>query len=58
MFETARTYHYTVLARKFVKTCRVGLAPVVTITLLIGVVERAEVVTMTADSNEGISNEF
>lgn len=58
MFETARTYHYTVVARKFVKTRRVGVAPVVTITLLIAAAERAEVVAMNAVANEDIGKEF
>jgi hypothetical protein len=56
MYKSARTYHY--VACKFVKAGRIGLTLVVTITLLIGVVEGAEVVAMSVAADEDIGDEF
>jgi hypothetical protein len=58
MLKSVGTYLYAVVARKFVKTARTGLALVVTITLLIAVVEGAEVVVMDAVAGQDIGDEF
>jgi hypothetical protein len=58
MFKSSRTYHYAVVAHKFVKAGRIGLALVVTITLLISVVEGAKIVAMNAVAGEDIGDEF
>ena len=58
MFKSARTYHYAVATRKFVKMGRAGLALGITITLLICVVEDVGVIGTNAVSNENIRDEF
>ena len=58
MFKIARTYHYAVITRKFIKIGRIGPALVGAITLLIGVAEGAEVIGTIAVADEDISNEF
>ena len=54
----AGTYHYTILAAKFVQAGRVGLALVVRTSSLIGVVEDAEVVMTNSVAGEDIGHEF
>ena len=59
MFKTARTYHYAAVTCKFVKIGRVGLALVVTITLLTNIMaEGVGVIGTNAVANEDIRNKF
>ena len=44
------TYHCAILARKFAKSGRVGLALVVGTTLLVGMVENVEVVVISVST--------
>jgi len=57
-FRHARTYHYTVLAREFVKVDRVGLALVVRTMLLVGVVEGVKVVVVDVIAVKDIGDEL
>ena len=52
------TYHYAVLARKFVKTRRVGLTLMTRAALFVGVVEDLEVVLINVVAGEDIRDEF
>jgi len=52
------TYHYSVLAYKFVKAGRVSLALVVRTTLLAGVVKGVEIVVIDVVATKGIGDEF
>ena len=52
------TYHYAVLALKFVKVDRVGLALVIRTMLFVGVVEGFEVVVVDVVALKGIGDEF
>ena len=58
MFETYETHHYAVLACKFVKARRFGLALVVRTTLLVGAVYGVEVVVINVVAVKDIGNEF
>ena len=58
MFKIARTYHYAILACKFVKVGRVGLLLFISSNLFIGVAKDVEVVVSKAVTNENIGNEF
>jgi len=51
------TYHYTVLALKFVKVDRVGLALVIRTMLFVGVVEGFEVIVVDVVALKGIGDE-
>ena len=57
-FKSPDTYHYAVLARKLVKSGRVGLALVVRTTLLVGMVENVEVVAIDVVASKDIGDEF
>jgi len=57
-FRHAGTYHYAVLARKFAKVGRVGLALVVRTMLLVGVVEGIEVVVVDVIAVKDIGDKF
>jgi len=57
-FKTTSTYHYTVLACKFVRVGRVGLALVVRTMLFVGVVEGVEVVVVDIIAMKDIGDEF
>jgi len=57
-FRHAGTYHYPVLARKFVKMGRVGLALVVRTMLFVRVVEGVEVVVVDVIAVKGIGDEL
>ena len=57
-FKSTRTYHYSVLARKFIQAERIGLTLVVRTTLLIGAVEDIEVEMVNAISGKDIGDEF
>ena len=52
------TYLHTIVAPKFVKVGRVGLALVVRTTSLVGTVEYVEVIIINVVSNEDIGDEF
>jgi len=54
----AYSYYYTVLTRKFVKAGRVCLALVVRTTLLVGMVESAEVAVIIVVGSKYIGDEF
>jgi len=53
-----RTDHYAILARKLVKAGRVGLALVVRITSLVGMVEDIEVIVINVVASKDIGDEF
>jgi len=55
---STRTYHYSVLACKFVEVGRVGLALVVRPTLLVAVVKGVEIVVIDVVSKQDIGDEF
>ena len=57
-FIYAYTYHYAVLARKFVKSGGVGLALVVGTTSLVGIVEDVKVVVVNVVASKDIGDEF
>ena len=57
-FRYVGTYHYAVVAHKFVQTSRVGLGLITQITLLIGEVEDSEVVVVHSLSGKDICDEF
>ena len=57
-FIYAYTYHYAVLARKFVKSGRGGPALVVGTTSLVGIVENVEVVVANVVASKDIGDEF
>ena len=57
-FRHAGAYNYAVLARKFVKVGRVGLALVIRTMLLVGVLERVEVVVVDVVAVKDIGDEF
>ena len=56
--QTPGTYHYAVLARKFVKVGRISPALINRITLLVSVVEGAGVVVIDVVAVKDIGNEF
>ena len=58
MFKSARTYHYAIVACKFVQMGRIGLPLIVRSTLLIGVAKDVEVVVIKAITGEDIGNEL
>ena len=57
-FINTSTHHYSVLACKFVKLGRVGLAPVFRTTLLVAMVKGVEIVVIDVVSMKGIGDEF
>jgi len=57
-FIYAYTYHYAVLARKYVKDGGVGLALVVGTTSLVGIVENVKVVVVNVVASNDIGDEF
>ena len=57
-FKRARTYHYAVLARKFIQAGRISLTLVVRTTLLIGAIEDIEVEMVNVISGKDIGDEF
>ena len=58
MLKIARTYHYAIVACRFVKVGSVGLPLFVSSTLLIGVAKDVEVVVIKAVAGEDIGKEF
>ena len=58
MFKIARTYHYAIVACKFVKMGKVGLLLIVSSTLVIGVAKDVGVVVIKTVASEDIGNEF
>ena len=52
------TYHYAILARKFVKSGGVGLALAVGTTSLVGIVENVKVVVVNVVASKDIGDEF
>jgi len=57
-FIYAYTYHYAVLARKFVKSGGVGPALGVGTTSLVGIVKNVEVVVVNVVASKDIGDEF
>jgi len=57
-FTNARTYRYAIVARKFVKAGRVGLALVVRTTSFVGMVENIEVIMINVVARKDIGDEF
>ena len=57
-FESTRTCHYSILARKFIQTGRVGLTVVVRATLFIGAIEDIEVEMINVIADKDIGDEF
>ncbi len=57
-FKSTGTYHYTIVARKFIQAGRVGLTLVVRTTLFIGTVEDTEVVVIGVIAGKDIGDEF
>jgi len=55
-FTNVGTYRHAIVARKFVKAGRVGLALVVRTTSLVGTVEYVEVIIIDVVSNEDIGD--
>ena len=58
MFINFRTYHQVVLTRKLVKAGLVGPTLVLKTTMLVGVVEKVEVVVVNIITGKDIGNEF
>ena len=56
--KNAGTYHYSALARKFVKLDRVSLTPVARATLFVGGVEDVEIAVINAVAEKDIGDEF
>ena len=54
----AATYHYAVLAYKFIKAHRVGLTLVSRCTLFVGMIEGLEVVVVSVATGEDIGDEL
>ena len=57
-FKSTSTYHYAVLARKFIPAGCVGLTLVVRTTLFIGAVEDIKVVVISDIAHKDIGDEF
>jgi hypothetical protein len=57
-FIDSYTYHYAILARKFVKPGRAGLALVVGTTLLVDMVENVKIVVVNVVASKDIGDEF
>ena len=58
MFKSTNTYHYAIVACKFVKAGRVGLPLFVRSTLLIGAAKDVEIVVIKVVACEDVGNEF
>ena len=61
VFTTSRnvgTYHYAVVAGKFVKASRIGLGMMIQTTVLVGAVEDFEVVVINILTGKDIDDEF
>ena len=52
------TYHHAILARKFIKSGRVGLAVVISTPLLVAIVEKVKVVVIDVVAGKDIGDEF
>ena len=58
MLTMASTYHYTVLACKFINASRVGLSLIIRSTLLVGGVKDVEIVVVNVVASKDIGDEF
>ena len=57
-FTNAGTYPYAIVAHKFVKACRVGLALVIRTTSFVGMVENIEVIMINIVAGQDIGDKF